>query len=362
MTEISSEGAIFAWNSMISSGCSPLLSVALTHDMRDHALVDRYWFVDALILVEISILLILNQSNITQMKKVFTILLPALLVFAMADAQIKTPQPSPTGSFTQSAGLTEFTVDYSRPGVKERVIFAEDGLVPYGKIWRTGANAATTIEFSEDINFGGKDVEAGKYALYTIPGKETWSVMLYSDLTLGGNVGNYDEANEVAKVTVDAYDMGEINVQSFTIMLGNLADASCTLDFIWASTFVAVPIELNTAEQIDGEIQKFAENPMADVAGNYLSAGWYMYNNDGDMAQANEFMQKGCEYSSSPFKFFWMNRASQVQAAAGDYSGAVATAKAAHKEGMSAPDNAKGFYESTVKGELDANIEKWGKM
>ena len=295
------------------------------------------------------------------MKKVLTILLPALLVFAMADAQIKTPQASPTGEFTQTVGLTDFTVNYSRPGVNDRVIFADEGLVPFGKIWRTGANSATTIEFSEDINFGGTDVEAGKYALYTIPGAESWSVMLYSDLTLGGNVGDYDEANEVAKVSVDAHNMGdEVTIQSFTIDLGDLKDASCTLEFLWEHTFVGVPIKLNTAEQIDAEIQKFAENPLADVAGNYFNAGWYLYNNDGDMAQANDFMQKGCEYSTSSFKFFWMNRASQVQAATGDYAGAVETAKAAHKEGMNASDNAKGFYESTVKGELDANIEKWG--
>jgi len=297
------------------------------------------------------------------MKKVFTILLPALLVFAMADAQINTPQPSPTGEFTQAVGLTDFTVNYSRPGVKDRTIFADDGLVPFGKVWRTGANGATTIEFSEDINFGGKDVEAGKYALYTIPGAATWSVILYSDLTLGGNVGNYDAANEVAKVSVDAHSMADdVHVQSFTIGLGGLTDASCNLEFLWDNTYVAVPIKLNTAMQIDAEIQKFAENPMADVAGNYLNAGWYMYNNDGDMAQANEFMQKGCKYSTSSFKFFWMDRASQVQAATGDYKGAVATAKAAHEEGMSAPDNAKGFYEETVKGALDANIAKWSKM
>jgi len=297
------------------------------------------------------------------MKKVFTILLPALLVFAMADAQIKTPQASPTGEFTQAVGLTEFTVNYSRPGMKERVIYADEGLVPFGKVWRTGANAATTIEFSEDINFGGQDVEAGKYALYTIPGAASWSVMLYSDLTLGGNVGNYDEANEVAKVSVDAYKMGDdITVQSFTIALGNLTDASCTLEFIWEHTYVGVPIKLNTAENINAQIEKFASNPMADVAGNFLSAGWYMYNNDGDMEQANEFMQKGCEYSTSPFKFFWMNRASEVQAATGDYKGAIATAKAAHEEGMNAPENAKGFYEDTVKGQLDENIAKWSKM
>jgi len=297
------------------------------------------------------------------MKKVFTILLPALLVFAMADAQIKTPQPSPTGGFTQGVGLTDFTVNYSRPGVKDRVIFADDGLVPYGKIWRTGANGATTIEFSEDINFGGQDVEAGKYALYTIPGADKWSVMLYSDLTLGGNVGNYDESKEVANVKVDAHSMADdVKIQSFTIDLGDLSDASCTLELLWDNTFVAVPIKLNTAEQIDAQIQKFADNPMAEVAGNYLNAGWYMYNNDGDMAQANEFMQKGCEYSTSSFKFYWMNRASQVQAATGDYKGAIATAKAAHEEGKNAPENAQNFYNETVKGELDANIEKWGSM
>jgi hypothetical protein len=295
------------------------------------------------------------------MKKLFTVLLSALLMVAMADAQISTPQPSPTGGFTQAAGLTDFTVSYSRPGVKDRTIFAEDGLVPYGKIWRTGANGATTIEFSEDINFAGQDVEAGKYALYTIPGEKTWSVMLYSDLTLGGNVGNYDEAKEVANVKVPSYSMGEMSVESFTIMLSNLSSGSCTLDLVWASTYVPVAIDLNTSKKINADIEKFASNPMADVAGNYLNAGWYMYNNDGDMNKANDYMKKGCEYSTSPFKFYWMDRASQVQAATGDYKGAIETANAAHKEGMAASENAKGFYESTVKAQLDANIAEWGK-
>ena len=292
------------------------------------------------------------------MKNVLFTLMILGLSATIAVAQINTPAPSPSSELKQTVGLTDITLNYSRPGKKDRTIFAADGLCPYGQIWRTGANAATTIEFSKDVNFGGHDVEAGKYALYTVPNADSWDVMLYSDLSLGGNVAGYDTENEVMRASVKP-DQMPFSLETLTLDIGSISDESAEFGIIWDNVYVGVPIKVHTGDQVMAQIDQFAQNPMGQVAGNYLNGGWYLYTSGADKAKANEFMKKGLEYTNTPFKFFWMNRAAEVQAANGDYKGAVMTAKAAHEAGMNAPENAKGFYEGTVKAQLDANIKKW---
>lgn len=292
------------------------------------------------------------------MKRLLFALLPTLLLCTMGQAQLNTPAPSPTAEFKQKVGLTDITINYSRPGIKERTIFAADGLVPFGQIWRTGANQATTIEFSEDVVFGGKDVSKGKYALYTIPNADSWTVMLYSDTQLGGNTDDYDKSKEVARVTASPQKM-EFSLETFTIDVGDIRDNSATLGLIWESTYVPVPIKVHTDKQVNAQIENFAKNPMSQVASNYLNAGWYYYNKGEKLDVAADYMKKGVEYSNSPFKYFWMNRAAEVLAKKGDKAGALKMAKAAHENGMNAPEEAKGFYEGTVKAQIDENIKKW---
>ncbi|MDX1477926.1 MAG: DUF2911 domain-containing protein [Saprospiraceae bacterium] len=292
------------------------------------------------------------------MKRILIALLPALFFCATMDAQINTPAPSPTGEVKQTVGLTEFTINYSRPGVKDRTIFAADGLVPLGQIWRTGANAATTIEFDKDIMFGGKEVAAGKYALYTIPNTGSWTVMLYSDLSLGGNVGNYDESKEVVRTTVTPVEM-PMSVETFTISIGSIRDDSAELGLIWDNMYVPVPIGVHTKKQVMAQLDNFAANPLAQVAGNYLNGGWYLHTSGTDSKKGLEYMSEGLKHSNSPFNFFWMQRKAEIQASLGDYAGAVKTAKMAHEAGAKAEGNAKGFYDNTVKAQLDANIKKW---
>ncbi|HLF63914.1 MAG TPA: DUF2911 domain-containing protein [Saprospiraceae bacterium] len=293
------------------------------------------------------------------MKKLLAVLLPTMLFCAVLQAQITTPMPSPTAEFKQKVGLTDISLNYSRPGVKGRKIFATDGLVPFGKIWRTGANAATTIEFSEDVMFGDKDVPKGKYALYTIPGETSWSVMLYSDTELGGDVDNYDAAKEVARVSATPQLLG-FSLETFTMDVGNITDNSASLVLAWEMTYVPVGIKVFTEKQVSTQIENFAKNPLSQVASNYLNAGWYYYNKGENLAVAADYMKKGVEYSTSPFKFFWMNRAAEVLAKTGDIKGALEMAKAAHENGMNAPTgDAKAFYENTVKAQLDENIRKW---
>ena len=137
--------------------------------------------------------------------KLLTIALLFGFMAIQAEAQISTPRPSPMTKVEQEFGLGKITLDYSRPSVKGRTIFGE--LVPYDAIWRTGANLATKITFSDDVKVEGKAVPAGTYALYSIPGKSSWTVMLYKDLRLGGNTAGYDEANELVRFTVEPQEL-----------------------------------------------------------------------------------------------------------------------------------------------------------
>src|SRR5688500_16883358 len=117
---------------------------------------------------------------------------------------VKMPAPSPLQTLKQAFGLREITIEYSRPLAKGRIIFGD--LVPYGKIWRTGANAAAKITFTDDVQVEGRPVKAGTYALYTIPARDSWDILLYKDLSLGGNVANYNTADELLRVRVEPRD------------------------------------------------------------------------------------------------------------------------------------------------------------
>lgn len=175
-------------------------------------------------------------------KKIGFKLLIGLLAMACtfnAQAQDK-PAPSPLGKVYQRLGVTDVEVTYSRPGVKERSIFAADGLVPYGKVWRTGANAATKISFSTPVMIGGKTLPAGDYGIYSIPGEEEWTVIFSKKMT---SANGYDKANDAARVTVKP---GELpwSIETFTMAFGNVKPTSMDLSIFWEKALVSVPISV----------------------------------------------------------------------------------------------------------------------
>src|SRR5690606_6138336 len=139
--------------------------------------------------------------------------LAALAFAAAARAQIDFPAASPRAVVKQTVGLTEIEIDYSRPSAKGREIFG--GIVPYGEVWRAGANAPTTIELSEDAKLGGENIPAGKYALYAIPGEDKWTIIVYGSTELWGSYG-YDSANDVARFDVEPQSLGR-HVETLTI-------------------------------------------------------------------------------------------------------------------------------------------------
>ena len=172
-------------------------------------------------------------------KIIHTLLIASGLVCATGLFAGEGPAPSPACTLKQHVGNTDIEIVYSRPGVKGRTIFGD--LVKYNEVWRTGANASTKITFSNPVKFQGKDVPAGTYALYTIPGENEWTVILYKDTSLWGSF-NYKEADDVLRVKVNPIKLAE-KVETFTIDINNIRDDSATLDLLWDQ--ILVPVKLN---------------------------------------------------------------------------------------------------------------------
>lgn len=272
------------------------------------------------------------------MKRLFTTLMIAAtcLTAGSAFGQIQMPRPSPGATITQDVGLGEVTVVYSRPGMKDRVIFGE--LVPYGEVWRTGANASTKITFTDDASFGGMDVPAGEYALLTVPGKDNWTIILSSDLE--SNIGGYDEANDLGRIQVPA-NMIKTTFETFTIEFSNLSDNGAHLDLIWENTHVAVPITVDT----DSKVMAMIEEQLIKGDGEGLKAGDYanaadFYHKKGEnLEQAVEWMDKAV--SMAPEAFWYMHRYARLLADAGMKEEAI---KMAQKSMELAQNNEGGDY------------------
>ena len=244
--------------------------------------------------------------------------LSTLIVQAQAPAGLKTPAPSSSQTIKQAFALGELTVDYSRPSVKGRTVFGD--LVPFGKVWRTGANATTKLTFAEDVKIEGKDLKAGTYGLYTIPNKDSWEVMLYSDLTLNGNVGSYKAENEVLRVVVKPTVL-TTKVETFTINLADVTSNSLVLEILWDKTRVPVKI---TAE-IDAKIMKNIETTMATDARPYFQAANYYYENDKDLNQALTWVNKAVE--QNPKAFWVLMLKSRIEFKLKDNTAAAASAE-----------------------------------
>ncbi|MDB5255843.1 MAG: hypothetical protein JWM14_538 [Chitinophagaceae bacterium] len=243
--------------------------------------------------------------------------LSTLLVQAQAPA-LKTPAPSSSQTIKQAFALGDLTVDYSRPSVKGRTVFGD--LVPYGKVWRTGANGTTKLTFAEDVKVEGKDVKAGTYGLYTIPNKDSWEVMLYSDLTLNGNVASYKAENEVLRVVVKPTAL-TTKVETFTINLADVTSTSLVLEILWDK--IRVPVKI-TAE-IDAKIMKNIETTMAADSRPYFQAANYYYENKKDLNQALVWVNKAVE--QNPKAFWVLMLKSRIEYELKDNANAAATAE-----------------------------------
>ncbi|WP_158729909.1 MULTISPECIES: DUF2911 domain-containing protein [unclassified Flavobacterium] len=280
------------------------------------------------------------------MKKMIIAL--ALFVAGLsAEAQLKTPQSSPKSTITQAVGLTDVEVVYSRPSAKGRVVFGN--LIPFGKVWRTGANENTIVSFSDDVIIDGKTLKKGKYSLFTIPKIESWDVIFYKTTDNWGNPEEWKEENIALKTTVSPEVLNK-KVETFTIGLSALDNNFAFLEMYWENSYAAVKFEVPTQQKTTANIDKVLAGPSA---GDYFSAAQFLFQSNGDNAKGLEYVNKALDLTKE--KPFWYNRLkSLIQAKLGDKKGAVETAKAS----LAAAEIAKN--QDYVKMNKDS-IAEWSK-
>ena len=242
------------------------------------------------------------------------------LTSSTLSAQLKVPAPSPMQSIKQAFALSDITIEYSRPSAKGRVIFGD--VVSFGSIWRTGANSTTKITFGEDVKVEGNDVKAGTYGLYTIPNKDSWEIMLYKDLTLGGNVADYKKENEVAHFTVKPTSLTE-KVETFAINVADITANSANVELVWEKTRAAFKI----VADIDSKIMKTIETTIVKDNRPYYQAASYYYDNDKDLKLASEWIDKAI--ASNPKAYWVVLLKAKIQYKAKDLKGAAITAEQA---------------------------------
>ena len=277
-----------------------------------------------------------------------------LLAAPAAQAQIATPQASPKSTVTQRVGLTDITIVYSRPGVKARNIFGT--VVPFGKRWRTGANATTSIKFSDDVVIEGKKVAAGEYGLYTIPNKTEWLVVLNKSLKQGADVDGFKDDQDVARFTIKPYKVAS-KVETFTISFTDLTPGTGNVAMEWENTGakfkVTADVDSKVMAQIDEKITKAATPAPGDLA----AAAVYYLDNNKDMKQALAWMEKA--NAAEPTKFWNLNTEAKIRLKMKDYAGATKAAEASKKAALAAtPPN--GEYVK-MNEDLMAEAKKMGK-
>lgn len=251
-----------------------------------------------------------------------TKLITLLLIFGAftLQAQIQTPQPSPSSKVHQTIGLSEVSVEYSRPAMRGRTIFGD--LVPYGKLWRTGANMRTQFTTDSDLKIDGKDLKKGTYAILSVPNKDAWELIFYTEYQAGGAPAELDESKVALRVSAKTYPM-EHAAENFTIGFGDLADGvSGNMYIMWGKTMVMTKIETPTDEMAIKSIEKVMAGPSAN---DYFSAASYYRSSGKDLNKALEWATKAVEMNPDAF---WMSRQkSLIQADLGDKKGAIETAK-----------------------------------
>lgn len=267
----------------------------------------------------------------------------------MVNAQIQTPQPSPSSTMEQMVGLTEVEVVYSRPSMKGRTIFGD--LVPYNQLWRTGANKNTTISFSDDVKIGGKEVKAGTYAIFTKPGEAVWEVTFYSDTENWGTPQNWDASKVAAMVKVEAQEM-PIDVETFTITFDDLTSNGANLGILWENVYVGIPFEVPTAEKAKESIEAVMAGPNGR---DYYFAASYYFDEGLDLNKAKEWIDKAVAMDTEGQQFWVMRQQSLINAKLGDAKAAIASAKKSLAAAKAAGN------QDYVKMNEDS-LKEWGAM
>lgn len=266
------------------------------------------------------------------MKKLLLIAIAFTLSYSV-NAQIQTPAPSPGAKLEQVVGITTVTLEYSRPAMRGRTIFGE--LVPYGKLWRTGANMRNKITFDSAVTIGGSILKAGSYTFFTIPQANEWEVIFYTEYNASGAPATLDESKVVARLKVKAQKM-PMSIQSFTITIDDVTNSSAVLGLLWENTYVGVPFSVDTNKGVMASIDNALKGPSS---GDYYAAAGYYFAQGKDIAKAKQWIDKALKTVESP-AFWQLRQQSLIYYKAGDKKGAIKLAKkslaASKKEGNDA--------------------------
>ena len=223
-----------------------------------------------------------------------------LLCGGLAVAQIQTPQPSPSNTLEQVVGLTEVKIEYSRPTMRGRTIMGD--LVPYGSLWRTGANKNTTLSFSDPVMVGGQALASGTYALFTRPGKSLWEVFFYNETENSGLPKQWKPESIVAVIEVPTQSLAE-PVESFTISINEITNTGANIHLSWENTRVTLPLEVPTDEKTMASIKETMKG--TPKARDLYQAAVYYRESGRDLQAAKEWIGKAIEMD--PGKY-WMFR------------------------------------------------------
>ena len=223
-----------------------------------------------------------------------------LLCSGLAVAQIQTPQPSPSTTLEQVVGLTEVKIEYSRPAMRGRTIMGD--LVPYGSLWRTGANKNTTLSFSDPVTVGGQALAAGTYALFTRPGKSLWEVFFYTETENWGTPQEWQSKSVAAVIEVPTQSLAEPQ-ESFTISINELTNTGANINLSWENTRVTLPLEVPTDEKTMASIKETMKG--TPKAGDLYQAAVYYRESGRDLQTAKKWIGKAIEMD--PGKY-WMFR------------------------------------------------------
>ena len=261
------------------------------------------------------------------MKYTWLALIAGCTMFSATAQTLKTPAPSPTQTVKQDFGLSSIELSYSRPGKKGRTIMGD--VVPFGKVWRTGANGATTLTFGDDVTIGGTKIAAGKYGLLSIPDKDNWTLIITRQLNVTSPAA-YKTESDVVRVKVPAHEL-KYDIENFTIQFANVTANSCDLQLMWENTIVVLPI----ITEIDSKVMAQIKSQVEADSRPYFNAAMYYMDNGKDLNKALEWFNKALE--QSPGAFFILYQKAVCLGKLGRKDEAIKTAN----EGIDAATKAK---------------------
>ena len=258
-------------------------------------------------------------------------LMPGLNTLAQpASPKVDFPAPSPACTIKQRVGLTDVEVVYSRPGIKNRQIFG--GLVSYGQVWRTGANAATKITFSTAVKLNGTDIPAGTYALFTIPGENEWTIIINKGAAQWGAF-QYDEKADVARFKATPVQLAE-SIETFTIEFNDIQDESAVMNLVWDHTVVPIHMEIELTSKLVPQIEAL----MASDAKNkpYFQAAMFYYDHGLDLQKASKWVDAAIAQREA---YYIVHLKAKILAKLGDKDGAITAAKHSSELAAKAKDS-----------------------